>query len=201
MSQQQLLARAGQTPRVDVDTFDPPGSRFKYLPSVFEGDGAQPQVGGWKAVFPAEEMRLLKEEVEALREEYRALHEQLSDEPIEPPPLFCKQNTIQLEEPIRGTCQFHLSNHLKTNRAQLFDDYDNVKLVQDDLGRLSKELAFEWLKPIAMSALIDKWSAIEPRVATWLEGYIEQNFTYVEMNSRVPGGIPNTNVAQEGKNK
>jgi hypothetical protein len=198
MNKKQRWARAGNVARREPDRFFADANfTFRLVSPVLMADGAAAQSNAHATVFSDEDIEGLERDVanawEGFDEEV-ACGELREDSPL---PLECRQVPVPR---IRGYCEFHIAYHLKKERASLFLDNNNVDLLRADLGRLSKELGWPWMKAPAMRALMGKWRH-EPQAVAFLEQYIDRPFTYAEMNARTSGGIPNTNVAQEAANR
>jgi hypothetical protein len=205
MNKKQRLARAGQVKRTTPDEFPSHGAPdFRYMPAILMADAAEAQSKAWRECFPASEMMELALEVDALCEKRKDDADDAGDgaAPLAPYPPECKQVSSQLRKPVRGYCEFHIAYNIDKKRASLFNDVHNLEEVKRDLGRISKEIGFAFMKPPAMEAFDRKWrDRDEPKVADCVAQYADRAFTYAEINAEMVGGLPCTNVAQEGYNR
>jgi hypothetical protein len=204
MTQRQRLARAAPE-RKHPDVFPSPewrGTVWRWVPGIFIGDGAQAQENAWRNVFMVPSNAQYVDAIDAAKDAYTAAYADADIGELlnSAPPEIC-QSTHHMLEWLRIYCQFHMSFAVK--KGTFVANKDNVKLICKDIARVAKDIAFPWMKSVVMDALVTKWrSKSEPQVADWLETWRDKTFTYVEANvAAVGGGVPNTNVAQEAKNR
>jgi len=195
MSQKQVVAHSAKVKRADITRL-PTSDGWSWTPANLQADQAVAQENAWHTVWTDDEMKSVAEKVMSLRSELELSQEW---------PPEAMQDASSMMQHTRGCCEFHIVRIFERNRAQLFVDFseERLKELKADLGKVAKDMPFDWLKERVIYLLAWKWrhERQEPMVAAKIEELKDLAWSYTEMNAHMPGGVPNTNVAQEATNQ
>jgi len=171
MSQKQVVAHSAKVKRADITRL-PTSDGWSWTPANLQADQAVAQESAWRSVWTDDEMKSVAEKIRSLRSGLELSQEW---------PPEAMQDVSSTMQRTRGCCEFHIVRIFERNRGQLFVDFseERLKELKADLvlGKVAKDMPFDWLKERVIYLLHSKHSpawnrTFEPQWKTRVESLI-----------------------------